>query len=634
MIAHAKKPVAYAYVRVSTEDQKRGDGPRRQEEGARDYATEKGLSLTEDRIIRDIGYSAYTGQHIRKGNLGRLLRDVKAGKLERGTHLIVESLDRLSRQNLFEASDINNAFLRAGIIVHTWSDRHVYDPEKYDIGNYVKAGAENYRANSETKMKINRQNGTWEGKRANATRAPLTARCPAWLELPHLPRRGEKERGFIPTERKFTKNKQRCRIVEKIFKYSAAGFGNYLIVTKLNNANIAPFGGGKGWAVSSIAQILNNRAVLGEFQPCHMVNGKREPIGEPIKDYYPPIISADLFERAHYSRDQRKFQGEKRGRPYGGRKGSGVGQHMSNLLSGLIKCAYCGSPVHYINKGTGYTYLFCHNARHGNGCVVRVGWRYHDFERWFINNLTNIDWAGLIKEGAENQHDRELEGKRVALLGRKATVKAKIDRTFKMPDIPIVAERLLELQKELDAVDVELASIESEIATTQRDLLNFNRANGEFKELLIDKPQNYDRRVEIAFKLKTMIEAIYIAPAGWRKNMVHNIGDEKVYGHRLSAWFDGWDDDDMPDISDRDIEDIMADKDNDINDMDKYDIREEVEKAIKRTKNSRIVGVQFKITEKFFPWLYIFPYLGSASYARHLEKVSQKLQRLRNDRIA
>jgi DNA invertase Pin-like site-specific DNA recombinase len=607
MTTHAKKPVAYAYVRVSTEDQKGGDGPRRQEEGAQDYATEKGLSLTPNRIIRDIGYSAYTGEHVRKGNLGRLLRDVKAGKLEHGTHLIVESLDRLSRQSLFEASDINNTFLRAGIIVHTWSDRHVYDPEKYDIGDYVKAGAESYRANSETRMKISRQNGTWEGKRANATSAKLTARCPAWLELPHLPRRNEKERGFIPTERKFSVNKQRAKIVTKIFEYSASGFGNYLIVTKLNNANVPPFGGGKGWAVSSIAQILNNRAVLGEFQPCHMVNGKREPIGEPIRDYYPPIILDDLFERAHHARNQRKFQGEKR--PRGGRKGPGKGEHISNLFSGLLKCAYCGSPVHYVNKGTGYTYLFCHSARHGNGCDQRVGWRYKDFERWFIYMANHkIDWATLLKEGAENQHLHELEDKRIALLGRKATTKVEIDRTFKMPDIEIVAQRLIELQKETDAIDDELESVESKIATTQRDVLNFNQAKDEIKELLIDKPQNYERRAEIASKLKTMIETIHIAPAGWRKNMVVPTGDWEVYGHRLSAWFDNCDEtdeDDMPDIPENVIAAVMADKDNE---TDEHNIPEEVIEAIKATKDRRTVRVQFKIPTRILQIPHVFEF--------------------------
>src|SRR5262249_46516782 len=98
-----KAPPAIAFVRVSSKKQEDGHGPERQIEGALNYAKLKGLPLTEDRIILDIGRSAFTGAHISKGKFGLLLKEVEAGKYPVGTALIVESVDRLSRQGIRES---------------------------------------------------------------------------------------------------------------------------------------------------------------------------------------------------------------------------------------------------------------------------------------------------------------------------------------------------------------------------------------------------------------------------------------------------------------------------------------------------------------------------------------------------
>ena len=51
--------------------------------------------------MEDDGKSAFKGKHRAVGSdLGRFLADVKAGKIPKGTVLIVESLDRLSRETV------------------------------------------------------------------------------------------------------------------------------------------------------------------------------------------------------------------------------------------------------------------------------------------------------------------------------------------------------------------------------------------------------------------------------------------------------------------------------------------------------------------------------------------------------
>ena len=89
---------AYSYLRFSTPEQSKGDSKRRQIEGAEEYAKANGLVLDEK--LRDEGISAYSGANRDKGALGGFLKKVEKGLIPTGSVLIVESLDRLSRENV------------------------------------------------------------------------------------------------------------------------------------------------------------------------------------------------------------------------------------------------------------------------------------------------------------------------------------------------------------------------------------------------------------------------------------------------------------------------------------------------------------------------------------------------------
>ena len=91
---------AYSYIRFSSEKQRRGDSLRRQLEDSEAYAAANGLKIDDTLKFRDEGLSAYDGTNLEKGALGRFIEAVKIGRIERGSHLLVESLDRLSRQKV------------------------------------------------------------------------------------------------------------------------------------------------------------------------------------------------------------------------------------------------------------------------------------------------------------------------------------------------------------------------------------------------------------------------------------------------------------------------------------------------------------------------------------------------------
>src|SRR5262249_17925920 len=149
--------------------------------------------------------------------------------------------------------------------------------------------------------------------------------------------------------------------------------GHHSIARMFNRENVPVISikkNSKAWYSSYVLKILQNPAVIGHYQPCKVVNGKRVPVGEILTDYFPPVVPDRLFYKV---RDMRRSK-----RNPSGPKGSNGG----NLFQGLARCHECGSAMHKVNKGKppkGGTYLACGNAVRGNGCKYET-WRLDDFE--------------------------------------------------------------------------------------------------------------------------------------------------------------------------------------------------------------------------------------------------------------
>ena len=72
-----------------------------------------------------LAVSAFRGKNRKTGNLAAFLRKIERGEVLKGSILLLESLDRLSREELEESFDLLRSIVRAGVEVHTISDRQV-----------------------------------------------------------------------------------------------------------------------------------------------------------------------------------------------------------------------------------------------------------------------------------------------------------------------------------------------------------------------------------------------------------------------------------------------------------------------------------------------------------------------------
>src|SRR5438445_10301371 len=107
-------PKCFSYIRISSEQQTRGHGIQRQMEASAKYAQDHGFDLQES--LEDIGVSAWSGANVGpEGALGRFLTAAKEGKIPAGSVLLVESLDRISRQQVRKSLGLFLSIIDAGI---------------------------------------------------------------------------------------------------------------------------------------------------------------------------------------------------------------------------------------------------------------------------------------------------------------------------------------------------------------------------------------------------------------------------------------------------------------------------------------------------------------------------------------
>ncbi|MGY3354359.1 DNA invertase Pin-like site-specific DNA recombinase [Bradyrhizobium sp. GM0.4] len=150
VIAHpTDRPKAYSYVRMSTDLQLKGDSLRRQKEASRKYADKHSLELIEDIDLHDIGVSAYKGKNIASGAFGRFLEAVRDGKIEGGSYLLVESFDRMSRQEPVLALKPFIEIVEAGLVLVTLDDERVFKG-KISFEDLIISIAKMSRANEES----------------------------------------------------------------------------------------------------------------------------------------------------------------------------------------------------------------------------------------------------------------------------------------------------------------------------------------------------------------------------------------------------------------------------------------------------------------------------------------------------
>jgi DNA invertase Pin-like site-specific DNA recombinase len=358
---------AYSYIRFSTPEQAKGTSQARQLAATSAYCAKHGLTLDDSLTFRDLGVSGFSGKNAKEGALAVFLKAVETGRVKRGSYLIIESLDRLSRQEPMIAFGLFQQIIVKGIAIVTLMDGQTMTQAslKENQGQIFIALGSMTRAHEESATKSKRLRTAWAIKRKGGGERKLTSICPAWLSL-------------SADKKAFHTHTTRVAIVNRIFRMRLEGKGRSSIARILNEERIPTFGKSDGWQPSYIDKILRNPAVIGTFQPHKMVTndktGKRDrvPDGEPLPGYFPVVVPAKSFLKV-----QSQWQAIPKGRKSPSR---------SNLFTGIARCS-CGAPMHHVNKGAsskGGKYLVCSRAMRKLGTCRYFGWRYREVEAFVL----------------------------------------------------------------------------------------------------------------------------------------------------------------------------------------------------------------------------------------------------------
>jgi len=427
------KPVCYSYIRFSSAKQADGDSLRRQTLASEQWAERNGYSLDTSLNLHDLGVSAFRGANAAIGQLGGFLKAIESGHVKPGSVLIVESLDRLSRDKLVAATHMVTGILLKGISIVQLHPETVLTADS-DTGQIMLVVVELARANSESLMKSQRGKANWKNKKANAPRKIMTRKCPGWLQV---------------VEGQFQVKKQEAAAVRKLFRLYLDGVGIFRIVQTLNREKFPTLMGGKQWHKSTVRKLLCSRTVLGEYQPGTGGGwGKSKPDGDPVEGYYPPIVSEADFAKVQNLLASHK--NKRRGR---------IGLY-SNLFTGLL-IGPDGSQFQRIDKGTGKGVWLVPTLAVG-GITPWVSFPYDEFEEQFLKYLTEVKASDLEgKKGGELQdkiavitHEMQRKQDRMAELKERLKGRGEID--------PLL-EAIQELENEIVQHETEIERIKGEL---------------------------------------------------------------------------------------------------------------------------------------------------------------------------
>jgi DNA invertase Pin-like site-specific DNA recombinase len=171
--------LAYSYIRFSHTGQIKGDSLRRQAHLSDEFAKKHNLRIA--RNYSDLGKSGFRGKNKTEGALGRFAKDVEDKKIPVGSVLLVESLDRISREKIGTALPWFINLLNSGIRIATITDGRIYDQASAnDAMQLMGSLMIMVRANEESETKARRVRESWVGRRQKGIKGAV---CPSWLKL-------------------------------------------------------------------------------------------------------------------------------------------------------------------------------------------------------------------------------------------------------------------------------------------------------------------------------------------------------------------------------------------------------------------------------------------------------------------
>ena len=495
-------PTAYSYLRFSSPQQATGDSIRRQTQSREAWlAAHPAVKLDKSLVMTDAGRSAFRRKDWDTYALARFVDYIKAGQVEAGSYLLVENLDRLSREDAGEATELFLSIVNKGVVVVQLSPVVMEFRRPVNVQSLMFAIVELSRGHSESAIKSERGRASWARKQREAGSRVVTRKLPGWVRC---------------VDGKLVLDPAGAAAVRRLFALACAGHGTLTIARTLNEEGVPVLGKteitarGQGhlepekrekrpvvWSAAVVWHILKSRTTIGEYVPYR--RRKDGPAAVPVPNYFPAVIDPDTFHAAQAAIALRSRVGR-------GRRGTHV-----NLFAGLLTDARDGGTLSYWHTAKHPANIIPVNVKEGRGTAWSSfpAWA---FEQAVLSKLVEVKASDIESDGADG---RKVE----ALAGQLAEIDSLVKTwTAKMDDAAIVdtvAAKLAELS-------VRRKALAAELAEAQRDAASpVPAAWGEFRGLadLLREDNSDELRLKVRAALRRAIESVtcLFVPRGARK---------------------------------------------------------------------------------------------------------------------
>ena len=488
----------YSYIRFSSKRQEQGDSVRRQMKMGEEWlARNPQHTLDTSLRLHDLGVSAFRGANLdaEKGALGHFIQLVKqpSSPVPRGSILLIERLDRFSRSQTSEAYFAFADLVKAGITVQTLDPvQEINDSNINDLPIVLSLILQLTMAHDQSKEKSRRVTSAWDGRRERAqqTKSAISRRCPSWLKW------DEKKQGFVLRP-------EGASAIHHIYKRTFEGCGQRALVNELNQG-FKPIGRSGVWNGSFVQKVLSDRSVLGEFQPHSFSgDGTRRPKGKPIPDYYPRVVTDELFMAVSSSKASR-------------RRAKGANTHFVNLFVGLIYGAD-GFPLHVQTSRTkrmqGDVYVqrrlvsYGHTRQQKGSCPFSLD--YFKFESAVLGALYEIDEKTLFPSNEHAEDHALLKATVVGIDSRLAELECLLgDISDGAANAKSLWSAITSLQKQKNETLSKISEVEQALANEESRPLSTAKAL--IAQINSVDPHQRQIRLRLRAVIATLVEKVHV----------------------------------------------------------------------------------------------------------------------------
>ncbi len=335
-------PIAYSYKRFSSDAQEGNDSIRRQTAIAKRYIDEHpeyNLTLDTTLSMTDAGVSAFKGKNLKTGSLGQFVDAVRSGLIPEGSWLLLESLDRFTRQAVNYAAGALLGLINEGIVVVTLTNGTIYREDDFNdaTDGLVKLLGALIAMNGHHQEQVTKGKRIAEAWKANYAKLDedpnhvVTKLLPFWISP-----------SSVDGER-FTVLEDKVSVVRRIFQDKANGLGKTAIANALNAEGVPPPKNKTSlWHPSSVEKVLRSEAVVGT-----LIN-KHE---QRFEGYYPQIIDEALYQEVKALNKIKAVKGQ-------------MDPAKVHPLTNLAVHSLCGKTLQRVNKGAkGSIRLACNHCK-------------------------------------------------------------------------------------------------------------------------------------------------------------------------------------------------------------------------------------------------------------------------------